>query len=100
MKHKKPDERELAAQDPQYRPPPYEDLSSLVAGRIQAGPQSTPPRAGTCTNSDVVKFAEAIEKLQSDMDLRMRMGKLNKEKSSEFDISRVNGIMHKLYDDL
>lgn len=54
----------------------------------------------TCTNSDVVKFAEAIEKLQSDMDLRMRMGKLNKEKSSEFDISRVNGIMHKLYDDL
>ena len=46
MKHKKPDERELAAQDPQYRPPPYEDLSSLVAGRMQAGPQSTPPRAG------------------------------------------------------
>ena len=32
--------------DPQYRTPPYEDLSSLVAGRQQAGPQSTPPRAG------------------------------------------------------
>ncbi len=47
MKREKPDERELAAQDPRYRPPPYEDLSSLVAGRIQAGPQSTPPRAGT-----------------------------------------------------
>ena len=29
------------------REPPYEDLSSLVAGRIQAGPQSTPPREGT-----------------------------------------------------
>ena len=32
--------------DPQYREPPYEDLSSLVAGRIQPGPHSTPPRAG------------------------------------------------------
>ncbi len=31
-------------QIPQYREPPYEDLSSLVAGRMQAGPQSTPPR--------------------------------------------------------
>ncbi len=47
MKQKKVDDRERAARDPQYRPPPYEDLSSLVAGRIQAGPQSTPPRAGT-----------------------------------------------------
>ena len=47
MKHQKPDDRERAARDPQYRPPPYDDLSSLVAGRIQAGPQSTPPRAGT-----------------------------------------------------
>lgn len=46
MKHEKPDERELAAREPRYRTPPYEDLSSLVAGRIQAGPQSTPPRAG------------------------------------------------------
>ena len=46
MKHNKPDERELAAEDPRYRPPPYEDLSSLVAGRIQPGPHSTPPRAG------------------------------------------------------
>ena len=44
MKRKQPDERELAARDPQYRPPPYEDLSSLVAGRMQAGPQSTPTR--------------------------------------------------------
>ena len=35
------------SRDPQYREPPYEDLSSLVAGRIQAGPQSTPPREGT-----------------------------------------------------
>ena len=35
------------ARNPRYREPPYEDLSSLVAGRIQAGPQSTPPRAGT-----------------------------------------------------
>ena len=46
MERKKPDERELAARDPRYRKPPYEDLSSLVAGRIQAGPQSTPPRGG------------------------------------------------------
>ena len=34
------------SRNPQYRRPPYEDLSSLVAGRIQAGPQSTPPRDG------------------------------------------------------
>ena len=27
------------ARNPRYREPPYEDLSSLVAGRIQAGPQ-------------------------------------------------------------
>ena len=47
MKREKPDERERAAREPQYRPPPYEDLSSLVAGRSQPGPQSTPPRAGT-----------------------------------------------------
>lgn len=46
MKREKTDDRERAARDPQYRPPPYEDLSSLVAGRVQAGPQSTPPRAG------------------------------------------------------
>lgn len=32
---------------PRYREPPYEDLSSLVAGRIQAGPPPTPPREGT-----------------------------------------------------
>ena len=38
---------ELVSRDPQYREPPYEALSSLVAGRIQAGPQSTPPREGT-----------------------------------------------------
>ena len=43
MKREKIDDRERAARDPQYRPPPYEDLSSLVAGRVQAGPQSTPP---------------------------------------------------------
>ena len=34
-------------EDPDYRPPQYDRLSSLVAGRIQAGPQSTPPRSGT-----------------------------------------------------
>lgn len=32
--------------DPDYRPPQYEMLSDLVAGRIQSGPQSTPPREG------------------------------------------------------
>ena len=47
MKHEKPDGRELAARDPQYRLPPDKDLSSLAAGRVQAGPQSTPPRADT-----------------------------------------------------
>jgi len=34
-------------QDPEYRPPQAERLSDLVAGRVQAGPQSTPPRAGS-----------------------------------------------------
>lgn len=33
-------------EDPDYRPPQSERLSDLVAGRVQAGPQSTPPRAG------------------------------------------------------
>lgn len=47
MKPTSHDDRERAARDPQYRPPPYEDLSDLVAGRMQAGPHSTPPRAGT-----------------------------------------------------
>ncbi len=42
-KKKKP----LIEQVPQYRKPIYEDLSSIVAGRMQAGPQSTPPREGT-----------------------------------------------------
>lgn len=46
MKRKKKAES-YAGQEPKYRKPPYEDLSSLVAGRMQAGPQSTPPRAGT-----------------------------------------------------
>ena len=33
--------------DPDYRPPQYDALSDLVAGRTQAGPHSTPPRADT-----------------------------------------------------
>ncbi len=37
---------EKAWNDPDYRPPQYDRLSDLVAGRMQAGPQSTPPRAG------------------------------------------------------
>ena len=32
---------------PNYRRPPREKLSDLAAGRIQAGPPSTPPRKGT-----------------------------------------------------
>ncbi len=32
---------------PKYRRPEYERLSDVAAGRVQAGPQSTPPRAGT-----------------------------------------------------
>ncbi|MFG6350105.1 MAG: hypothetical protein K1W21_00390 [Oscillospiraceae bacterium] len=47
MEPKRANDPERVARAPQYREPPYEDLSSLVAGRIQAGPQSTPPRAGT-----------------------------------------------------
>lgn len=39
--------KSLAGQGPHYRKPPYHDLSSLVSGRMQAGPQSTPPRKGT-----------------------------------------------------
>ena len=46
MHRETPDERGLGAPDPPDPQPPYEDLSSLVAGRMQAGPQSTPPRAG------------------------------------------------------
>lgn len=38
----KADDRQL-----HYRPVPKQMLSDLVAGRVQAGPQSTPPRAGT-----------------------------------------------------
>ena len=47
MNKKRKNDPVEVSRDPQYRPPPSEDLSSLVAGRIQAGPQSTPPRAGT-----------------------------------------------------
>ena len=32
---------------PKYRRPEYDRLSDVAAGRVQAGPQSTPPRAGT-----------------------------------------------------
>lgn len=44
---KKKSAKSYAGQEAHYRKPPYEDLSSLVAGRMQAGPQSTPPREGT-----------------------------------------------------
>ncbi|MDE6589020.1 MAG: hypothetical protein K2K53_01475 [Oscillospiraceae bacterium] len=47
MKRKGDNDPAKISREPRYREPPYEDLSSLVAGRIQAGPQSTPPRAGT-----------------------------------------------------
>ncbi len=47
MKRKLKKGKSYAGQEPQYREPPYEDLSSIVAGRLQAGPQSTPPREGT-----------------------------------------------------
>lgn len=48
MKRKRKGDNDPArvSRNPQYREPPYEDLSSLVAGRIQAGPQATPPRKG------------------------------------------------------
>ena len=44
MKGTRHNDPEAVARNPQYRPPPYEDLSDLVKGRQQAGPQSTPPR--------------------------------------------------------
>ena len=47
MKRKGDNDPVEVSRNPRYRKPPYEDLSSIVAGRIQAGPQSTPPRAGT-----------------------------------------------------
>lgn len=31
---------------PRYRRPPREKLSDVAAGRVQAGPPSTPPRKG------------------------------------------------------
>ena len=46
MKGTRHNDPEAVARNPQYRPPPYEDLSDLVKGRQQAGPQSTPPREG------------------------------------------------------
>lgn len=46
MKRKADNDPARVSRDPRYREPPYDKLSSLVAGRIQAGPQSTPPRAG------------------------------------------------------
>ena len=46
MQGQRSDDRERAAENPRYRRPPYQDLSDLVKGRQQAGPQSTPPRAG------------------------------------------------------
>ena len=33
--------------DPDYRPPQRDVLSDVAAGRVQPGPQSTPPREGT-----------------------------------------------------
>lgn len=47
MKHTGDHHPERVEHAPHYFKPPYEDLSDLVAGRVQAGPQSTPPRAGT-----------------------------------------------------
>ena len=38
---------EPAGQGPQYHRPPREKLSDVAAGRVQAGPPPTPPRAGT-----------------------------------------------------
>ena len=38
--------RKKAAVNPRYRPPQYDALSDVAAGRVQPGPQSTPPRAG------------------------------------------------------
>ena len=39
--------RKKVYSDPDYRPPQYDALSDLGAGRTQAGPHSTPPRADT-----------------------------------------------------
>ena len=39
--------RKKVYSDPDYRPPQYDALSDLAAGRIQAVPHSAPPRAGT-----------------------------------------------------
>ena len=47
MKPKKGRSPAAVSREPHYRKPPYHDLSSIVAGRMQAGPQSTPPREGT-----------------------------------------------------
>ena len=52
MKREKPDERELAARDPRYRKPPYEDLSSLVTER---------PRDGSKTRNDVPPLVDTEE---------------------------------------
>lgn len=54
----------------------------------------------TCKYDDVNGFAKAIERLQRDGNLRSSMGRLNEEKSDEFDISVINKIMHKLYSDM
>ncbi len=43
-RRRRPGEEKTA---PEYRRPPYEKLSDVAAGRVRAGPQSTPPRTGT-----------------------------------------------------
>lgn len=44
---KKKKEKPPAGRTPRYRRPCDQDLSDVVAGRIQAGPRPTPPREGT-----------------------------------------------------
>lgn len=47
MRWKRPAKKWVEGIEPQYREPQYDMLSDIVAGRVQPGPQSTPPRAGT-----------------------------------------------------
>ena len=50
-----------------------------------------------CSPGDSVAFAQAIEKLAADENLRNRMGEYNKQRIKEFDLAVVNEMMKNIY---
>ena len=50
-----------------------------------------------CSPGDSAAFAQAIEKLAADENLRNRMGEYNKQRIKEFDLAVVNEMMKNIY---